>query len=83
MHIIIKDPETGEVLAILCIERSIHACQILHCDIDHLTEIVNIAFGMKVKKVTLVAPLGVVDEMKSLGWVESEGMVVMEHRNGK
>jgi len=83
MHIIIKDPETGETLAILCIERSIHSCQIIHADMDHMTEILGVALGMKVNEVRIIVPQQVVAEMIELGWEVATESVAMVKRNGK
>jgi len=83
MHIIVKDPATGEILAILCIERTINSCQILHCDIDHILEIVGIAQGMKVNEIRLIAPLEIVAELEEMGWRQSSTATVMIKSNAK
>ena len=83
MHIIIKDPLTGETLAILCVERSVHSCQILHCDIDRIPEITGVALGMKVNEVRIIVPLEAVAEMQDMGYKQSTTTVVMTRSNGK
>lgn len=83
MHVIVKDPETGETIAILCVERTIHSSQILSCNIDHMNEIEGIAFGMKVKELTLIVPQEGVAELLDMGWKESTSLKVMVKTHGK
>lgn len=82
MHITIKDPSTGEIVGILCVERPINSCIILSCDVDHLSEIISIARAMKVDSIRMTVPESIVSELKESGWRIAEKLVVLV-KNGK
>lgn len=86
MHIILKDPVTGEEEGLLCVERKAQTCFILFADIDRLETLVNIAKSQKVPAIMLVVPDASVEELESLGWHKAEGQVLLTkglNGNGK
>lgn len=77
MHIIVKDPLTGEILAVLCVEREAHSCQVLFADIDHMSTVSAIALGMKVNEIRIIVPHVAVAELEDMGWHTDKEKVVM------
>lgn len=77
MHVAISDPETGQSLGTICIDRSTQTCYILQADIEQLDTLVAIARAQKVPQVILVTPIQGVEELQSLGWVIARDKVVM------
>jgi len=77
VHIILKNPATGEQEGLLCVERATQTCFVLFADIDRLETLVNIAKSQKVPQVMLVVPPGAVEELESLGWHRVENQVLL------
>jgi hypothetical protein len=76
MHIIIKDPVSGEE-STMCVERKSQTCFILASEIENLNALVGIARAQKVNEVRLVVPSAAVEELLSLGWKVSATEVLL------
>lgn len=76
MHIVLKDPRTGEETAIACVERKAQAGIILYADADKLGTITAMVKALKVPDVLIVVPASRVDELLDLGWERSDQVVL-------
>ena len=77
MHLILKNPSTGQIEGMLCIERSVRTCYILTAEIGQLDSLVRIAQAQKAPEVRLVIPRDAMSELLPLGWNEAVDLVVM------
>jgi hypothetical protein len=82
MHIQIKDPVTGIVIAVLCVERAVNSCIVISADLDQMSMITSIAKAMKVSEVRMFVPNEVVSEMEEIGWHVADHITAMVN-NGK
>lgn len=82
MHVILKDPTTGQQEGLVCIERSTHTCFVLSADIERLNDLVKIAQAQKVPEVFLVVPEAAVQELEDLGWKRADKALLVMRPNG-
>lgn len=77
MHVTITDPETGEILGTLCIDRGAGTCYVLDADIEVLDSLVATAKATNAPGVRLVVPVEAIEELSAIGWKEDRNLVVL------
>jgi ABC-type branched-subunit amino acid transport system substrate-binding protein len=84
MHIVLKDPETGQEQGILCLERKAQTAIVIYSDADKLELLVQIAKAQKVPQIFLIVPSDRADELIDQGWhVAEEHMLMVRPGNGR
>jgi hypothetical protein len=77
MHVIIKDPATGDVLGTLCVDRASGSCIVLDAELETLGDLAEIARSLKVPSITLVVPKEAISELEAVGWKRDKERVVL------